>query len=163
VKTATALAVVAVGAIFAFAVTAHPAFFNFQVAGWVLIVVGLAGLLIPRQRYMWLLGRVDSRAGSPVARRRNSPRSRRSRPLVWRGGPLIWRRGPAEGVVGTVEEAGGTSYVVIAPEAELPAVDPLVAPGPETGGLPPPSGPDHGGQENRMSGEDEATQGMPPQ
>ena len=42
-KTATGLAIVAVGAILAFAVTGHPGWLNVQAAGWVLILVGLAG------------------------------------------------------------------------------------------------------------------------
>ena len=45
-KTATGLTLVAIGAILAFAVKAHPSFLNLQVAGWVIIVVGLAGLLV---------------------------------------------------------------------------------------------------------------------
>jgi len=42
-KTATALTLVAIGAILAFAVTAQPHFFSFHMAGWVLIVVGCSG------------------------------------------------------------------------------------------------------------------------
>ena len=108
-RTATALAVVAVGAILAFAVTAHPAFFNLQIAGGVLIIVGVAGLVIPRRGYGWLRGRLVSRRARPLERRRG-------RPLVWSGGPLMWRRRPAGSVVGIVEEASGTPYVILAPD-----------------------------------------------
>jgi hypothetical protein len=57
-KTATGLALVAVGAILAFAVTAHPTGLNLQAAGWVLIVVGLAGMFVPRRGYGWLRRRM---------------------------------------------------------------------------------------------------------
>ncbi len=62
-KTATGLALVAIGAILAFAVTAHPTGLNVQAAGWVLIVVGLAGLFVPRRGYGWLRRRVVVRRG----------------------------------------------------------------------------------------------------
>jgi ABC-type transport system involved in cytochrome bd biosynthesis fused ATPase/permease subunit len=57
-KTATALSVVAIGAILAFAVTAQPSFFSFHVAGWVLMLTGLAGVAIPRRGYGWLRRRL---------------------------------------------------------------------------------------------------------
>jgi hypothetical protein len=53
-KTATALAVLAIGAILAFAVNAHPRFLNFQVIGWVLILTAIAGLVLPRRGRGWL-------------------------------------------------------------------------------------------------------------
>ena len=40
-RTATGLALVAIGAILAFAVTASPSFLNLQVAGWILILTGV--------------------------------------------------------------------------------------------------------------------------
>jgi hypothetical protein len=60
-KTATGLAIIAVGAILAFAVTAHPSGLNLQAAGWVLIVIGLAGMFVPRRGYGWLRRRVVRR------------------------------------------------------------------------------------------------------
>ncbi len=57
-KTATGLALVAVGAILAFAVTAHPTGLNLQAAGWVLIIIGLAGMFVPRRGYGWLRRRM---------------------------------------------------------------------------------------------------------
>jgi hypothetical protein len=57
-KTATALTVIAIGAILAFAVTAQPSFFSFHVAGWVLMLTGLAGAAIPRRGYGWLRRRL---------------------------------------------------------------------------------------------------------
>lgn len=66
-KTATGLALVAVGAILAFAVTGHPGWLNVQAAGWVLMLVGLAGMFIPRRGYDWLRRRMAVRR--PAARR----------------------------------------------------------------------------------------------
>ena len=57
-KTGAGLGLVAVGAILAFAVTAHPSGLNLQAAGWVLIVVGLAGMFVPRRGYGWLRRRM---------------------------------------------------------------------------------------------------------
>jgi hypothetical protein len=57
-KTATSLTLVAIGAILAFAVTAQPSFFSFHNAGWVLIVVGILGAVLPRRGYGWLRRRV---------------------------------------------------------------------------------------------------------
>jgi hypothetical protein len=52
-KTGTGLAVIAIGAILAFAVTANTSVFNLNTAGWVLIVIGVIGLAIPRRGYAW--------------------------------------------------------------------------------------------------------------
>jgi hypothetical protein len=57
-KTATSLTLLAIGAILAFAVTAHPSFFSFRVAGWVLMVIGVVGALLPRRGNTWLRRRV---------------------------------------------------------------------------------------------------------
>ncbi len=57
-KTATALTVAAIGAILAFAVTAQPSFFSFHIAGWVLMLTGIAGVAIPRRGYGWLRRRM---------------------------------------------------------------------------------------------------------
>lgn len=57
-KTATSLTLVAIGAILAFAVTAQPSFFSFHTAGWVLIVIGILGAVVPRRGYGWLRRRL---------------------------------------------------------------------------------------------------------
>jgi hypothetical protein len=89
-KTATGLGIIAVGALLAFAVTAHPRGLNVQAAGWVLIVIGLAGLFVPRRGYGWLRRRVVRRT------------PRRAAIISRRGG----RAGvPAGAVVLTPEEA----------------------------------------------------------
>ena len=64
-RTATALTLVAVGAILAFAITAEPPGFSFHIAGWVLIITGVAGAVLPRRGYSWLRRRVVlSRSGT---------------------------------------------------------------------------------------------------
>jgi hypothetical protein len=74
-RTATGLALVAIGMILAFAVTASPSFINLHVAGWVLILTGVAGILVPRRGYGWVRRRVVRRPRgtvvNPEARRRS--------------------------------------------------------------------------------------------
>jgi hypothetical protein len=65
-KTATGLALIAVGAILAFAVNAHPQALNIQVVGWVLILVGAVGMFIPRRGYGWLRKRMVVRPRQAV-------------------------------------------------------------------------------------------------
>jgi hypothetical protein len=57
-KIATALALVAIGAILAFAVTATPSVFNLHIAGWVLMATGLVGVLMRRTGYGWVRRRL---------------------------------------------------------------------------------------------------------
>jgi hypothetical protein len=86
-RPAISLALVAVGAILAFAVRGHPSFLNLQVAGWVIIVVGVAGMLLPGRGNQWL-------------RRR-----------------IVVRRGGRAQVVEQVDETHYPSYVMINPDA----------------------------------------------
>jgi len=60
-KTGVGLAVIAVGAILAFAVTANTSVFNLHTAGWVLMIVGVIGIAIPRSGYGWVGRRVLTR------------------------------------------------------------------------------------------------------
>ena len=53
-KTGMGLALIAVGAILAFAVTTNTSVFNLHTAGYVLIVIGIIGLAIPRRGYGWV-------------------------------------------------------------------------------------------------------------
>jgi hypothetical protein len=69
-KTATALALVAIGAILAFAVTATPPVFNLHIAGWVLMATGMVGVLMRRTGYGWVRRRLIFPRGS-----RRSPMS----------------------------------------------------------------------------------------
>ena len=66
-KTATSLTLVAVGAIIAFAITAHLAFLNLQVTGWVLILTGIAGALITRNSWLRRTLVAKSRPGAAAA------------------------------------------------------------------------------------------------
>jgi hypothetical protein len=62
-RTGTGLTVVAIGAILAFAVTSSPSFFNIQIAGWVIMLTGVAGMVLSRGRdYSQLLRRLRPRA-----------------------------------------------------------------------------------------------------
>jgi hypothetical protein len=60
-KTVTGLILIGVGAILAFAVTTNTSVFNLHIAGYVIILVGLAGLFIPRRRYSSLSQRLVTR------------------------------------------------------------------------------------------------------
>jgi len=53
-KTGMGLAIIAVGAILAFAVTTNTSVFNLHTAGWVLMVIGILGIAIPRRGYGWV-------------------------------------------------------------------------------------------------------------
>ena len=55
------LALIAVGAILAFAVTTNTSVFNLHTAGWVLIIIGIVGIAIPRRGYGWVGRRVFTR------------------------------------------------------------------------------------------------------
>ncbi len=103
-KTATALTVAAIGAILAFAVTARAPFFNFNVAGWVLMVTGVAGAFLPRRGYGWLRRRLVLNTGGG---RRNDVdiRPRRFSRLLVPGGLITERRNASAnrlGVAGPV-------------------------------------------------------------
>ncbi len=65
-KTGVGLAFICVGAILAFAVTTNTSVFNLHTAGWVIMLVGVIGLLTPRRTYGWL-GRRLVRRTYPVS------------------------------------------------------------------------------------------------
>jgi hypothetical protein len=70
-KTGMGLALIAIGAILAFAVSANTSVFNWNTAGWVLMIVGILGLAIPRRGYGWVgrrlsVRQVRMRAGNRV-------------------------------------------------------------------------------------------------
>jgi hypothetical protein len=111
-KTATGLALVAVGAILAFAVTAHPTGLNLQAAGWVLIVIGLAGMFVPRRGYGWLRRRMVIPRRTVLSR----PGGRAAGPGALPGAVLATE----PGAVVTTEEMD---------EVPLAGVDPAVYPG----------------------------------
>lgn len=111
-RTASCLTLIAIGAIFTFAVTAHSSFLNLQIAGVVIMATGVAGLLIPR---------------------RNQP--------GWLRRRTILRRGPRGPVVDRVDETRLPPYVMLNPAAfprESNGVQPgdLTTPGPAAETLP---------------------------
>jgi hypothetical protein len=87
-RTATSLALIAIGAIFTFAVSAHPSFLNLQIAGVVIMATGVAGLFLRKPTQGWLRRRTTLRRGA---------------------------RGP---VVGHVDEKRYPPYVMLNPAAD---------------------------------------------
>jgi hypothetical protein len=60
-KTGVGLAVIAIGAILAFAVTTNTSVLNLHTVGWVLMIIGVIGIAIPRRGYGWIGRRVITR------------------------------------------------------------------------------------------------------
>jgi Domain of unknown function (DUF6458) len=60
-KTGVGLALIAIGAILAFAVTTNTSVFNLHTAGWVLIIIGIIGVAVPRRGYALVGQRVRTR------------------------------------------------------------------------------------------------------
>jgi hypothetical protein len=53
-KTGMGLALIGIGAILAFAVTTNTSVFNLHTAGYVIMIIGILGLAIPRRGYGWV-------------------------------------------------------------------------------------------------------------
>jgi hypothetical protein len=70
-RTASGLALIAVGAILAFAVTTTTPLLNVHIVGWILILTGVIGMVIPRRGYGWLRRRMVLKPGArgPVVTR----------------------------------------------------------------------------------------------
>lgn len=79
-RTASGLSLIAIGAILAFAVTTSTPLVNVHIVGWVLILTGIVGLVIPRKGYGWLRRRLVLRPGQrgPVVTRMDETRYPRS-------------------------------------------------------------------------------------
>ncbi len=60
-KTGMGLALIGIGAIFAFAVRGDPSFLNLHIAGYVIMLIGILGLAIPRRGYGWVGRRLTVR------------------------------------------------------------------------------------------------------
>ncbi len=67
-KTGASLTLICIGAILAFAVNGHPSFFNVNTAGWVLMIIGVIGLLLPGRTAGWLGRRLMVRRTYPGGR-----------------------------------------------------------------------------------------------
>lgn len=72
-KIGSSLALLCVGAILAFAVTGNTSVFNIHTAGWVLMLVGVVGLLLPNRTAGWLGRRVLVRRTYPGGRVEHIP------------------------------------------------------------------------------------------
>jgi Domain of unknown function (DUF6458) len=81
VKTASGLTLLAIGAVLAFAVHGHPWFINLQVVGWIIMVIGLVGMFVPRSGYGWLRRQMVTRTG-PDGPPRVSVRQKRYPPYI---------------------------------------------------------------------------------
>jgi len=110
-KPTAALAVIAVGAILAFALKAPGGVISWSSAGWVLILTGIAGVLLPYllpQR--WTQRRVTRRRGQ------------RRPPVGW-----TFRRRPDPRLVTVSRPAESVAGEVIATESAAPAAAPAEA------------------------------------
>lgn len=65
-RTATGLTLIALGAILAFAVHGHPSWLNIQVVGWVIMLTGAAGMLIPNSGYAAVRRRIVRKRVEPT-------------------------------------------------------------------------------------------------
>ena len=96
-KTASGLTLIAVGAVLAFAVNGHPWFLNLQVVGWILMIIGVIGMVIPRRGYGWLRRQMVVRR-TPEGRQAVGVREKRYP-------PYIMINPAAAGVAGSTAEA----------------------------------------------------------
>lgn len=81
-KTATSLTLIAIGAIIAFAITAHISWLNLQVVGWVFILTGVAGAIITRSTWLRRTLAVKRRPAAAAAAGRTAQRPPPSQRLV---------------------------------------------------------------------------------
>jgi hypothetical protein len=109
-KTATSLALVAIGAIFAFAITRSPSFLNLQVVGWVLMLTGAIGAVIPRRGYGWLRRSLVVKNDDPGAKTKPAPAQQRFSRWLAPGG-LITTRGRTLQPSGQVERETIDEYI----------------------------------------------------
>ena len=72
-KIGSSLALICVGAILAFAVTTNTSVFNLHTAGWVIMLIGVIGLLLPNRTAGWLGRRLLVRRSYPSGRVEHIP------------------------------------------------------------------------------------------
>src|SRR5258708_33511429 len=72
-KIGSSLALICVGAILAFAVTTNTSVFNLHTAGWVIMLIGVIGLLLPGRTAGWLGRRLLVRRTYPGGRGEQIP------------------------------------------------------------------------------------------
>ena len=105
-KTATSLALVAIGAILAFAITRSPSFLNLQIVGWVLMLTGAIGAVVPRRGSGWLrrstvvesddVAEAEPAVDTVTSVEVTRPDAPRFSRLLVPGGRIGPRRGPAQ-------------------------------------------------------------------
>jgi Domain of unknown function (DUF6458) len=132
-RTGAGLALICLGAILAFAVTGNVSFFNVHTAGWVIMLVGVAGLVMPRRTYGWLGRRMRVRRTYPggVIEEGSAP------PFVTRK-PGMWRVTPGLPARPTLLDDPAADLIDAAAEGRA-AGDPIVE-APRGGYGPPPDG-----------------------
>jgi len=124
-KTASGLTLIAIGAVFAFAVNGHPWFLNLQVCGWILMIIGVIGLAVPRRGYGWLRRQVVVRNG-PDGRRVMGIRQKRYPPYITINPAAAGIAGLGAGdFADAAEMADGAE---IADAAEMPATSDTASP-----------------------------------
>src|SRR5262249_16259670 len=129
-KTGVGLAVIPARPILAFPVTPNTSVFNLHTAGWVLIIIGIVGIAIPRRGYGWVGRRVFTR------QTRWRPRTRVeevSYPAYVNRNPANTRVQaglPAPGALGSPEAASH-----IDPNSSTRDLTPEARPARETGGI----------------------------
>ena len=69
-KTGMGLVLIGIGAILAFAVTTNTSVFNLHTAGYVIMIIGILGIAIPRRGYGWVGRRLFVRQARWRPRRR---------------------------------------------------------------------------------------------
>jgi uncharacterized protein DUF6458 len=112
-RTGPGLGVIAIGAILAFAVTSSPSFLNLQIAGWVIMLTGVAGIVVPRRGHGWMRRRVVVRRPRGVAM---EPRSGR-RALAGQ----MFHPNPGPGLPAPAARLAGTTIEQSTPAAAQPA------------------------------------------
>jgi hypothetical protein len=127
-RTGIGLTFVGIGAILAFAVTTNTSVFNLHTAGWVIMLIGLLGLVLPRRTYGWLSRRLVRRTypgarvdeiAAPPYRARNPRNWLANNPRTWlvkRGLPptsslLDTGDDPITGPPASAPPDGGRSYL----------------------------------------------------
>jgi disulfide bond formation protein DsbB len=116
-KTATSLALAAIGAILAFAIMRSPSFLNLQVVGWILMLTGGVGAIIPRRGYGWLrrsmVVKGDPDETGPAAQEAAIETAPETQPLIRHLMPRAFIRSPLGVVrpVGQVEQETIEEYV----------------------------------------------------
>jgi hypothetical protein len=114
-KIGSSLALICVGAILAFAVTTNTSVFNLHTAGWVVMLIGVIGLVLPGRTAGWLGRRLLVRRSYPSGRVERLPRS----PYVTRnpGVSTVQKGLPSRPTLLDQEddliEDGGSGYEVI--------------------------------------------------